>query len=94
MKLFNFWKNVVLELEEGETICPECNGQGMKKIFNDRPTQFSSRIACKKCLGDGKFDWVEKVMGKQSLSLEGKIIEIDAKWKAIIETLYDKPVTK
>lgn len=61
---FNFWKNEALDLQEGEEICEECNGEGTYNMFNDRPAQFSTKRLCPKCYGDGKFDWIEKVMGK------------------------------
>ncbi len=48
-----------LELELGEEICSECGGSGAVggKWFNRR--------SCPKCLGDGKLDWIENVVGKR-----------------------------
>jgi len=48
-----------LELEEGEIKCPKCKGKGYIKD----PRGF--KTACVKCLGCGKIDWIENVVGKQ-----------------------------
>jgi hypothetical protein len=47
-------------LKEGETICPECNGTGK----NGPGKRLGIIIACRKCLGTGKLDWLERIFGK------------------------------
>ena len=44
-----------LPLKEGESYCTNCDGTG-RVVSGDR---------CQKCLGTGKLDWVEKVVGKK-----------------------------
>ena len=64
MKFYNGWCNKEIELYEGEEVCVECDGVGMKLIFEDDLWSYIGRKMCNKCLGDGKFDWIEKIMGK------------------------------
>lgn len=55
-----------LTLNEGEEFCKTCRGEGMvilKRNYLPKPV---SALVCKDCLGDGKIDWVEKVIGKKS----------------------------
>ena len=49
-------------LKEGETICSECNGTGENKPGK----RLGITIACRKCCGHGKLDWVEMIVGKGS----------------------------
>ncbi len=44
------------KLKDHEMICSKCDGQGYDEAL----------IKCPKCLGDGKLDWVENVVGKNS----------------------------
>jgi len=48
-----YYKKVILS--EGEEYCEYCNGTGSYKDYDN----------CPKCLGTGKFDWIEKVIGKK-----------------------------
>ena len=50
-----------LELLEGEMICPKCNGTGVYYNKYDIST-----FTCSKCLGEGKLDWIENIVGKQN----------------------------
>jgi len=43
-------RNLKLDESIGEVICPQCNGNG---------------FFCNKCLGTGKLDWVEQIVGKK-----------------------------
>jgi len=43
----------------GECVCDECNGTGVIVIDTIRLYR-----TCKKCNGDKKFTWLEKVFGK------------------------------
>ena len=45
-----------MNLNEGEIICPKCDGTG-----NTKGNEFRF---CDKCFGEGKLDWVSNVMGK------------------------------
>jgi len=42
----------MIELNEGEIICPKCGGHGDEYTF-----------ICTKCLGSGKVDWIENIVG-------------------------------
>ena len=59
-------------LNEGERFCPKCDGKG--EIPKKSPNFFSKSnlmLVCNKCLGDGKIDWVENVVGKKVKNGEG-----------------------
>lgn len=68
--------------------CPKCNGKGIVKIFpvkvkKDEPS-YNFDI-CEFCHGEGKVDWVQRIVGKGSLTSEQKYDiwkELDrfAKW--------------
>lgn len=45
-----------IELNEGEELCPVCEGEG-----------FFTVGWCTKCQGKGKLDWVEKIVGVKPL---------------------------
>lgn len=54
---YNYWKNEVdVELFPGEEICPKCDGSGIKLKLSE----FLSK--CPKCMGNGKLDWISKLM--------------------------------
>lgn len=48
-----------LELELGEEVCSECGGRGTIG------GQWFNRRLCPVCFGDGKLDWIEKIVGKK-----------------------------
>ena len=54
---------MIINLKEGEAICPECNGigGGFSKKFE------KLWLNCGKCGGDGKLDWVEMILGKKPI---------------------------
>lgn len=52
-------------LKEGETICPECKGKGEFPVLTGKGI-IRWYDACEKCLGHGKLDWVEMIVGKSS----------------------------
>jgi len=43
------------KLKPGELICDQCKGNGDSITYNP----------CSKCLGSGKLDWIENVVGKK-----------------------------
>ena len=53
-----------MELNEGEVICPDCNGE--KKIADPKLNYYVFWIKCPKCKGAGKLDWIENIVGKQN----------------------------
>ena len=53
-------------LNEGEIFCDKCNGTGYKKDAILSNLNFD--IYCNKCLGEGKLDWIENIVGKKSNS--------------------------
>lgn len=66
---YNAHKRKFITLNEGEHFCPKCDGKGVISK-NHNMTFFGERgalnLVCSKCLGDGKIDWVEEVVGKRS----------------------------
>jgi hypothetical protein len=52
-------------LKEGEIICPECKGKGEFPVLT-RKRIIRWYDACEKCLGHGKLDWIEMIVGKSS----------------------------
>lgn len=58
-----------MELEEGEVVCNECNGKGvtLEWIELNYLAGYKSpkEKECDKCLGAGKLDWIENVVGKR-----------------------------
>lgn len=63
---YNAHLKKIIELSEGEEFCSKCDGKGVVpkegKIFACKAIL---PLICSKCLGDGKIDWVEKVLGKK-----------------------------
>jgi hypothetical protein len=51
-----------IQLNPGEIICPECNGSG-NNIF-EQSDLWNAISQCSKCLGSGKLDWIERIVGK------------------------------
>ena len=51
--------NDKIKLEEGEVICDKCNGTGEKTY------EGWGGLPCDRCLGHGKLDWIENMMGKK-----------------------------
>jgi|GEM_PF-6490065 len=49
-------------------VCSKCNGKGTLDISDD-PTKHVK--SCPKCLGIGKLDWVENVVGKNPFRIWG-----------------------
>jgi hypothetical protein len=47
-----------LKLKKGEVLCNKCNGKGFFGRGRFPPV-------CPKCLGAGKLDWVENIVGKR-----------------------------
>lgn len=64
-------------LEEGEVFCDRCNGTGI--VDN---TKGSGTYNCRKCLGTGKLDWIENVVGKSN----DKPRKIKRRYKIISKT--------
>jgi len=64
---FNKRKNKVIELNKGEKFCDKCKGKGV--VLNRHkalrpPYKTIKYLECNKCLGAGKLDWVEEIVGK------------------------------
>jgi len=69
----------MIELNDGEIICSKCDGSGVHYNRMDIST-----FVCSKCLGRGKLDWIENIVGVKKYSwwadtsgnqLEGTICE-------------------
>jgi len=54
---------MTLVLNEGEVICPKCNGSGLcdNNYIPDVPV--FGVYTCFKCNGKGKLDWIENIKG-------------------------------
>ncbi len=48
------------DLKEGEVLCDICNGYGYS-VHNHW-----GKMVCKKCNGEGKLDWIERIVGKKN----------------------------
>jgi len=53
-----------MKLEEGEVICPQCEGTG-KPNNNKFENFYLVPKVCDKCHGSGKLDWIENIVGKK-----------------------------
>jgi hypothetical protein len=51
-----------LTLLENEYLCEPCNGWG--RVMNEDGEIRTIYVQCPRCLGEGKLDWVENVVGK------------------------------
>jgi DnaJ-class molecular chaperone len=49
-------------LEEDEVFCPKCKGTGKGKSW--MAGEFIITPECSHCLGEGKLDWLERIVGK------------------------------
>jgi DnaJ-class molecular chaperone len=65
IKRYNINLKGYVEINEGEEICPKCDGKGRVKLPNGKGRLYSATLNCDKCLGAGKIDWVEKATGKK-----------------------------
>lgn len=65
-KRYNSYLRNYITLNEGEKFCDKCKGKGkvQKGVRNLGKTGLML-LVCSECLGDGKIDWVEEVLGKQ-----------------------------
>jgi DnaJ-class molecular chaperone len=65
-KRYNINYKQFITLREGENFCPKCNGKGRVLKDNRKNTTFTrSTLECNKCLGSGKLDWIEEIVGKR-----------------------------
>ena len=79
-----------LKLKEGEVRCDECLGLGVKCYVEVDSDELGDIIhiqdwsKCKKCLGDGKLDWVENMIGKKGPKDYGSIFKYDRKTGKVV----------
>ena len=65
-KRYNAFLRKHISLNEGEHFCPKCDGKGKVNQKTRDFTKFNTiQLVCSECLGDGKIDWVEEVIGKK-----------------------------
>ena len=78
-----------IQLGEGEVICGRCKGTCHEPNSNDND-ELCTEI-CSRCLGHGKLDWIENIIGKVQ-----RILSVD--WSFIsttkLETIYSFDVEK
>lgn len=48
---------------DGDIVCSQCCGTGYELPYTDKTAGYGTPN-CKKCNGDGYFDWVEVIVGK------------------------------
>ena len=53
-----------VKLNPGDVICYRCNGTG--EIINSKHYKSLMDIQCYVCYGEGKLDWIENIVGKES----------------------------
>jgi hypothetical protein len=51
-----------IKLEDHEVLCPRCNGTGKGETHT--AGDFVITPECRKCYGEGKLDWIERIVGK------------------------------
>jgi len=81
----------MVDISEGEIICPKCEGRGtvtkMVPSVVDPKAYVEAIITCKKCNGDGKLDWIQRVVG-----VDPKILSMDIETMRPIGARIGKPV--
>jgi len=60
---YNFYTRKSIVLEEGEVLCNKCHGEGVVWRVTKKTILGSETGECEKCLGYGKLDWLENMMG-------------------------------
>jgi len=50
-------------LEDHEVFCPKCKGTGKGETWKSGEFEFTPE--CNHCLGEGKLDWLERIIGKK-----------------------------
>jgi hypothetical protein len=53
-----------------EIICDQCNGTGFSDPLPENTNPFSFWEFCSKCRGVGKLNWIDRVFGKQQMSID------------------------
>ena len=53
-----------MKLKDGEVVCHKCNGTGKLKEWG-MGGGFTVTPECHVCCGEGKLDWIERVIGKE-----------------------------
>lgn len=69
MKPLNDYINPNITILVGEYLCEPCNGWG--RIINEDGTLRTLYVQCPRCLGDGKLDWIENIVGKSEENVKG-----------------------
>jgi DnaJ-class molecular chaperone len=67
-KYYNAVFNKYIYINEGERLCPKCRGRGRVPRCGPWSQKYKvSYLRCDECLGDGKIDWIEDVVGKRKV---------------------------
>lgn len=58
-----------MKLNPGDVECKKCNGVGLYNPYLKKGEKSYSLVGfkCPKCLGTGKFDWIEVIVGKREI---------------------------
>ena len=62
-----------MKLNKGEIICPECNGLSYIEYSGYKSIKIHMR--CRKCIGEGKVDWIDNIIIHNNYNLNGIIIK-------------------
>ncbi len=70
-KALNTYLKKHITLKDGEEFCPNCKGKGkMLRKSVGQIQGLSMFLKCHICGGEGKMDWVEKVVGKKRSTMD------------------------
>jgi len=70
-KALNRYLNKHITLDDGEEFCPKCKGNGrLPRKKGGQIKGLTMFLKCNVCSGEGKMDWVEKVVGKKRSTMD------------------------
>jgi len=81
--------NPNINLQKGEYLCKPCNGWG--RILNEDELLRTPFLKCPVCLGHGKLDWIENIVGKRE---ENRSDDCDWRPRAVTGIIAGDPPPK
>ena len=70
-KPYNVWNRHCITLKLNEFLCHECNGRGAELTILGHPKDYLEHVKivmCTKCRGEGKLDWISRVINNYNQS--------------------------